>query len=95
MTEAKQRRIEVLAALSKAEDAMRRACAALDKLHAQRAAFAEDQWACRLPHAHIAVAAIQSELADRIAAAETSYGQSVVLVYRLRTQQQRNSMDDQ
>lgn len=82
------------AELSKAEDAMQRAGAALDNLHAQRAAFADDQWACRLPHAHIAVAAIQSELTARIAAAEMSYGQCVVLVYLLRLQQQRNSRDD-
>lgn len=82
------------AELSKAEDAMQRAGAALDNLHVQRAAFANDQWACSLPHAHIAVAAIQSELTDRIAAAEMHYRQTVVLVYLLRLQQQRNSRDD-
>ena len=94
MKDAEKYRFEVLAELSKAEDAMQRAGAALDKLHAQRAAFAEDQWACSLPHAHIAVAAIQSEFTDRIAAAEMSYGQCVVLVYRLRLRQQRYSRDD-
>ena len=69
----------------------------LDELHAQRAAFAEDQWARSLPYAHISVAAITSHITHRIAAAESSYAQSVVVVYRQRVRLAdcQSSMDRQ